>query len=75
LIFPPLTHRKGRMMDAYGSALRFPYQDPALPVPQRVEDLLGRMSVEDKAGMMFYAHAIVGDMSCREDLGQWALLK
>jgi beta-glucosidase len=69
LIFPlgeklkvPVITQKGRSMNAHESAARFPYQDPALPVAQRVEDLLGRMSLEDKAGMMFYAHAMVGDI-------------
>jgi beta-glucosidase len=57
-------------MDADESAARFPYQDPALPVPQRVEDLLSRMSLEDKAGMMFYAHAIVGDIDTAH-FGSW----
>lgn len=34
--------------------VRFPYQDAGLPVARRVEDLLARMSVEDKAGLMFH---------------------
>ncbi|MER5295217.1 glycoside hydrolase family 3 N-terminal domain-containing protein [Streptomyces pharetrae] len=29
-----------------------PYQDPSLPVPQRVDDLLGRMTLDDKLGQM-----------------------
>lgn len=58
------------MLDAYESAPRFPYQDRTLPVPQRVEDLLSRMSLEDKAGMMFYAHAVVGDIDTAH-LGSW----
>ncbi|MEU3850102.1 glycoside hydrolase family 3 N-terminal domain-containing protein [Streptomyces sp. NPDC029554] len=33
-------------------AAALPYQDPALPVPQRVEDLLGRMTPDDKLGQM-----------------------
>ncbi len=30
-----------------------PYEDPRLPVEERVADLLGRMTLEEKAGMMF----------------------
>ncbi|MBC7269085.1 MAG: beta-glucosidase, partial [Streptomyces sp.] len=29
-----------------------PYQDPSLPVPQRVDDLLARMTLDDKLGQM-----------------------
>lgn len=36
------------------TATRFPFHDPALPVEQRVDDLLMRLSVEDKAGLMFH---------------------
>jgi beta-glucosidase len=31
---------------------RLPYQDPTLPVSQRVEDLLGRMTIYEKIGQM-----------------------
>jgi beta-glucosidase len=43
------------------STPQFPYQDPALTVERRVEDLLGRMTVEDKAGLMFQPMAALGD--------------
>ena len=32
---------------------QLPYQDPARPIAERVEDLLSRMTVAEKAGMMF----------------------
>ncbi|MFI8827757.1 glycoside hydrolase family 3 N-terminal domain-containing protein [Streptomyces sp. NPDC053431] len=32
-----------------------PYQDPSRPVPDRVEDLLARMTLEEKAGQLFHA--------------------
>jgi beta-glucosidase len=35
-----------------------PYEDPRRPVEERVEDLLSRMTLEEKAGMMF--HAMIG---------------
>jgi beta-glucosidase len=35
-----------------------PYEDPRLPVDERVEDLLSQMTLEEKAGMMF--HAMIG---------------
>jgi beta-glucosidase len=31
-----------------------PFEDPRLPVEQRVADLLGRMSLEEKVGLMFH---------------------
>ncbi|HEX4402558.1 MAG TPA: glycoside hydrolase family 3 N-terminal domain-containing protein [Galbitalea sp.] len=39
---------------------RFPYQDATLSIEQRVEDLLSRMEVEDKAGLMFQPMAPMG---------------
>jgi beta-glucosidase len=30
------------------------YRDPSVPIDQRVEDLLGRMTLEEKAGLMFH---------------------
>jgi beta-glucosidase len=37
------------------TAAVLPYQDPAVPIPDRVSDLLGRMSVADKIGQMTQA--------------------
>ena len=36
----------------------FPYQDPGLPTAERVADLLGRMTVEEKVGQMTQAERI-----------------
>jgi len=38
-----------------------PYRDPSLPVGDRVEDLLGQMTLEEKAGLMFHPPILVGD--------------
>ncbi|WP_405009934.1 glycoside hydrolase family 3 protein [Kitasatospora sp. NBC_01539] len=38
-----------------------PYQDPGKPVGERVADLLGRMTVEEKAGQLFHAMTTLGD--------------
>ena len=35
-----------------------PYEDPRRPLEERVEDLLGQMTLEEKAGLMF--HTIAG---------------
>ena len=40
----------------------FPYRDGSLPVERHVEDLLGRMTLEDKAGLMFHSIAGPGDL-------------
>jgi beta-glucosidase len=37
----------------------FPYEDPRLPVDERVTDLLGRMTLAEKAGLMFHTMAAV----------------
>ena len=31
-----------------------PFEDPRLSTPERVEDLLGQLSLEEKAGLMFH---------------------
>lgn len=39
-----------------------PYQNPALPTPQRIADLLGRMTLEEKVGQMMQLDARNGDL-------------
>lgn len=38
---------------------QLPYQDPSLPLEARVEDLLARMSLEEKAGQMFHTMVMI----------------
>lgn len=40
--------------DLNGNGVMDPYENPGLPVAERVEDLLGRLSLEEKAGLMFH---------------------
>ncbi len=37
-----------------------PYEDPTLPIEERIEDLLKRMTIEEKAGMMFQTMIMMG---------------
>lgn len=37
-----------------------PYEDPRVPIEERVEDLLGQMTLEEKAGLMFHMIIPVG---------------
>ena len=39
--------------DLNGNGQMDPFEDPRRPVDERVDDLLGRMSLEEKAGLMF----------------------
>ena len=38
-----------------------PYEDPRRPIRERIEDLLTRMTLEEKAGMMFHTWIDVND--------------
>ncbi|MFJ2642669.1 glycoside hydrolase family 3 protein [Streptomyces sp. NPDC087511] len=38
-----------------------PYEDPRLPVEDRVTDLLARMTLEDKAGLLCHGRMLAGD--------------
>jgi beta-glucosidase len=47
--------------DLNGNGRLDPYEDPRLPVDERVEDLLGQMTLEEKAGMLFQPGIGVGE--------------
>ncbi|WP_330275412.1 glycoside hydrolase family 3 C-terminal domain-containing protein [Lentzea sp. NBC_00516] len=40
--------------DLNGNGVMDPYEDPRLPVAERVTDLLGRLTLEEKAGLLFH---------------------
>jgi beta-glucosidase len=59
-----------RVRDLNGNGELDPYEDPRLPVEERVDDLLARMTLEEKAGLMFHPPIQVGpDGELLE--GQW----
>ncbi|MFL6153069.1 MAG: glycoside hydrolase family 3 protein [Ornithinibacter sp.] len=43
-----------RYRDLNGNGVMDPYEDPRLDVESRVDDLLGRLSLEEKVGLMFH---------------------
>ena len=55
----PLAAQSAANVATSGSSARPPYLDPSLPVDQRVNDLVSRMTMEEKASQMQdVAHAI-----------------
>ena len=46
--------------DLNGNGRMDPYEDPAAPVDIRVADLLGQMTLEEKAGLLFHTPIAVG---------------
>ena len=53
---------------------QYPYQDAGLSVHQRVEDLLSRMPLADKVGLMFHTIAVPADVDAVVPLGTLAAL-
>ncbi|MEU8708041.1 glycoside hydrolase family 3 N-terminal domain-containing protein [Streptomyces sp. NPDC048565] len=51
-----------------------PYLDPALPVAERVDDLVGRMTLAEKTGQMLQLNAKDGVRSLIEDLHAGSIL-
>lgn len=63
-----VPHPPSRPIEADGSGYRDlngngrmdPYEDPAAPIDVRIADLLGQMTLEEKAGLLFHAPIAVG---------------
>ena len=55
-----LVERGVRYRDLNGNGKMDPYEDPRAPVVDRVDDLLKRMSIDEKAGLMFQAPIGIG---------------
>jgi beta-glucosidase len=47
---------------------KYPYQDSQVPVDRRVADLMARMSLEDKAGLLFHDMVAPGDLDAPNTL-------
>ncbi|MEV7768270.1 glycoside hydrolase family 3 N-terminal domain-containing protein [Microbacterium sp. NPDC086615] len=50
-----------RFRDLNGNGVMDPYENPTLSVEERTEDLLARLSLEEKVGLMFQTVIEVGD--------------
>ncbi|WP_295032825.1 glycoside hydrolase family 3 protein [uncultured Microbacterium sp.] len=55
------TEEGVRFRDLNGNAVMDPYEDPRLSAEERVEDLLGRLSIEEKVGLLFHTVIEIGD--------------
>ncbi|MBN2388093.1 MAG: glycoside hydrolase family 3 C-terminal domain-containing protein [Anaerolineales bacterium] len=68
---PRLKDKDGIFRDLNKNGVLDPYEDPRRPVDERVEDLLARMNLEEKAGLMF--HTMIGmnkDGTLAEKIGR-----
>ncbi len=54
MITPSTAADGTRYRDLNGNGRLDPYEDPRLPVDERVEDLVGRLSLAEKVGLMFH---------------------
>jgi beta-glucosidase len=71
---PVLTQEGITFRDLNKNGRLDPYEDPRLPIEERIEDLLGQMALEEKAGMLF--HTMIGlnkDGTIMEKTGMFPL--
>lgn len=57
---PALTNNGVTLRDLNKNGILDPYEDPNQSIDQRIEDILTRMSIEEKAGMMFITMIATG---------------
>jgi beta-glucosidase len=58
----PILHEDGiAFRDRNRNGVLDPFEDPRLPVEERVADLVARMTIEEKAGLMFHQGIGVGE--------------
>ena len=50
------------MAETTGNTVNLPYKNPELPTEERIADLLGRMTLEEKVGQMMQLDARSGDL-------------
>ena len=59
-----------RFRDLNGNGVLDPYEDPRRSAEERVEDLLGRLSIDEKMGLLFHTVIEIGDEGAlREEPG------
>lgn len=61
------------MPPAGAPAPRFPYEDPSLPVDQRMDDLLPRLDRADRIGLLFHPHGGICDPAVPYEEGRLPL--
>ena len=69
---PVVTEAEHTFRDLNKNGQLDPYEDSRLPVEARVENLLGQMTVAEKAGLMFHGMIVMkenGDLAERPDPG------
>lgn len=52
---------------------RLPYEDAALPIEQRVDDLMDRLELDDKIGLLYFPYGFVADAEQPDPYGRPAM--
>ena len=51
---------------------RLPYEDAALPIEHRVDDLMDRLELDDKIGLLYFPYGFVADVGSSSRIGTGA---